>query len=220
MSVIFVSDPSRNPKPTSKEGQEQNFGEGSAMAEPKPMSPVQAKARLRSLVCQVSHGPSLWSGRSGWTTALSNPEVPVKALTHMSGVDRSSAKPFEHDCDTSDNFKHSQVRKQENVQSTETLKQAKVNPSDGGFQRRLSTTANPIDTDKEFCSMRITDSDYIEKIFRFLQKKFGVQEGHESFSVRASKTNIMMCQVFVDECSNPSWTELQEKSGDLQVHEF
>ena len=50
--------------------------------------------------------------------------------------------------------------KKENAQSTETLKQAKVTPSDGGFRRRLSTTANPIDTDKEFCNMRITDSDY------------------------------------------------------------
>ena len=127
--------------------------------------------------------------RKEWLdNSIEQPEVPVKALTQMSGFDRSSAKPFEHDCDTSDNVKQSQVRKQENVQSTETWKQAKVT----GFRRRLSTTANPIDTDNEFCNMGITDSDYIENIFRFLQKKLGVQEVHESFGTSASKTNIMM----------------------------
>ena len=29
--------------------------------------------------------------------------------------------------------------------------------------------------------MRVTDFDYIQTIFRFLHKKLGVQEGHESF---------------------------------------
>ena len=40
-------------------------------------------------------------------------------------------KPFEHNCDTSDNVKHRQVRKQENVESIETWKQARVILSDG-----------------------------------------------------------------------------------------
>ena len=67
----------------------------------------------RILVSHVSHSSSRWSERSSITTALSNPENPGKALTKMPDVDRSSGKPFEHDCDTSDNVKHSQVRKQE-----------------------------------------------------------------------------------------------------------
>ena len=138
----------------------------------------------------------------------------------MFGFDRSSAKPFEHDCDTSDNFKHSQVRKQENVQSTETLKQAKVTPSDGGFQRRLSTTANPIDTDNEFCNMGITDSDYIENIFRFLQKKCGVQEGHESFSVRASKTNILMWGLFMSSSMRAAIHLEQNYKKNLETYKF
>ena len=57
----FVSDVSRNPKTMSKRGQEQNFGEGSAVAKPKPISLVQAMprvvgvssvSRFESLVCR------------------------------------------------------------------------------------------------------------------------------------------------------------------------
>ena len=70
----FVSDFSMNPKPTSKRGQEQNFGQGSAMAKPKPMSLVQAKANPRNLVSQASHGSSRWSARSDSNAVLSNPE--------------------------------------------------------------------------------------------------------------------------------------------------
>ena len=102
-----------------KRGQEQNFGEVSVMA-----NNAQAKARPRNLVCQVSQGP----GRRSERTALKNPENPGK-LTNVPGIDRSSWKP-ERDCDTSDNFKHSRVRKQENVQSTENWKQA-----NGSIQR-------------------------------------------------------------------------------------
>ena len=60
ISNIF-SDFSKNPKPMSKRGEEQNFGEGSAMAKPKQMSPVQAKAKPRNLVSQASHSSSRWS---------------------------------------------------------------------------------------------------------------------------------------------------------------
>ena len=66
---FFVSHFSTNPKPMSKSGQEQNLGESSATAKPKPMSLVQVKARTRSLVCE--------------RTALNKPEVPEKALTKM-----------------------------------------------------------------------------------------------------------------------------------------
>ena len=198
----------------SKRGQEQNFGEGSATAKPKPMSLVQAEARpRRSLMCQVSHCSSRWSERSSSTTALSNPENPWKALTQMSDVDRSSRKPFEHDCDTSDN--ECQASSSEKVgkcsDHKKTWKQAKVIPSDGSFRKQSSN------------AVRITDSDYISKIFRFLQNRLGIQEGRDPFSVQASKTqqnDVGIDHVFVDEGSTPSWTELREESGDLQVHEL
>ena len=56
---------------------------------------------------------------------------------------------------------------------------------------------NTNDTEKEFRNMRITDSDFFSKIFRFLQKKLGIQEGRESPSVQASKTIIMMWGLFM-----------------------
>ena len=72
----FVSDQ----KPVSKRGQDQNIGEGSATAKPKPMSLVQ--------------GQEVWCVKcltgSSSTTALSNPENLGKALTKMSDVDSSS----------------------------------------------------------------------------------------------------------------------------------
>ena len=188
----FASDHSRYPKPMSKRGQDQNFGEGSATAKPKPMSPVQALARPRNLESQVSHSSCRRIERSRPTTELSNPENLWKALTQMSDVDSSSGKPFQHDCDMSDNVKHSQVRKQENLQSTETWKQAKVVPSDGSFWKRSSNAVNTTDTEQEFRNMRITDPQYIRRSSDFLQQKLGIQEGHESFSVGASRTNIMM----------------------------
>ena len=76
--IHFVSDPSRNPNPMSKRGQEQNFSEGSAMAKPKL---VQTKAKPINLVSQVSHSSSHWSERSSSDAALSKPEIPVKTLT-------------------------------------------------------------------------------------------------------------------------------------------
>ena len=129
--------------------------------------------------------------REQHSTTQKNPE---KALTNVPDVNRSSWKP-EHDCDTSDNVQHSQVRKQENVQSTETWKQAKVTPSDGGCRRR-EHSASSIDTRKAFRNLMITDSNFLDKIFRFLQKKLGGQE------------------------SNPFWKELQEESGDQEDHEY
>ena len=177
----------------SERGQEQTSNEGSAVAKPKPMCHVQSKAKPTNLVSKVSHSLSRWSERSSSTT-LSNPENPGKALTNMPDVDRSFGKMFDNDCDTSDNGKHSQVRKQENVQCTETWKQAKVTPSDGSFRKRSSNAVNTDDTGKDFRNKRITDSDYISKIFRFFKKKLGIQERHESLGI---------VHVLTDEGSNP-----------------
>ena len=155
----FVSYFSKDPNPMSKRGQEQNSGEGSAMAKSKPMSLVQTKTWPRNLESQVSYSSCRWSEWSSSSTLLSNPENLEKALTQISDFDRSSGKPFEHDCDLSDNVEHSQVRKQENRQSTEIWKQAKIILPDGSFWKRSSNAVNTIDTEKEFRTMRITDSE-------------------------------------------------------------
>ena len=127
----FVSEPSRYQKPMSKRGQDQNFGEGSATAKPKPVGLVQAKARPRKLsVSSVSRTQTV-----EWENSTEQSWRSGEALTNVPDVNRSSWKA-EHDCDTSDSVKQSQVRKQENAQSTEAWKQAKVTPSDGSFRRR------------------------------------------------------------------------------------
>ena len=45
--------------------------------------------------------------------------------------------------------------------------------------------------------MKITDINYVSKIFQFLMKKLGVPEGQESFATEAYKNNIMMWGLFV-----------------------
>ena len=185
----FGSDFSKNPKPMSKREQEQNFGEGSAMSKPKQMSPVQAKAKPRNLVSQASHCSSRWSERGDSNAALSNPEIPKKAVTQMTGVNNSSWKRAAHECDTSYNVEHSQVRTQENVQSTKTWKQETGTSSNGSFWKRVARTVSAAEIQTVFCNMKI---DYLSKICRLLMQKLRTPEGKESFAVEASKTNILM----------------------------
>ena len=197
----------------SKRGQEQTSNEGSAMAKPKPMSPVHTKAKSRNLVSQASHGPSRWSERSDSTTALNNHENPRNALTNAPDVNRGSGRP-EHDGDTSDNVKHSQVKKtgkcseHRNFETSKGLLTLTVASGNG-----MNITVNTIDTVAEFCNMRVTDFDYIQTIFRILHTKLGdrLEDQHH---------DVFFFHVFVNDGSNSSCTELREESGDLQVHEF
>ena len=114
----FISDPTRNPKPMSKRGKEQTSSEGSAMAKPETMSRVQAEAKPRNLVSQVSHSSSRGSESSSSATALSNLEIRGTALTQTSGFKHSFGKP---ERDTSNIVRHSQVRTRENYAVKEFL---------------------------------------------------------------------------------------------------
>ena len=78
---------------------------------------------------------------------------------------------------------HSQVRTQENVQSTGTWKQEKDTSSNDSSWRRERRTVSAADVKTGFCNMKITDFDYISKISRLsLKKKMGIPEGKESFA--------------------------------------
>ena len=105
-----VSDFSKNPKPMSKRGQEQNVGEGSAVAKPKSLSPVQAKTRPTFLVSQASHDSSRWCVGRDTNTALSNPESPERAMTMQTGATQSFRQRTATESDTTDNVRHSQVK--------------------------------------------------------------------------------------------------------------
>ena len=192
----FVSDLSKNPKPMS-EGQEQNVGEGSAVAKPKPLSPVQAKTRPRVLVSQASHDSSRWGVGSDTNTALSNPESPGRAMTMQTGVTQSFRQRTATESDMTDSVRHSQVKTQENVQSPESRKQDGVISSNDSFRQRTAKSVSATDVKTEFCNLKITDINYVSKIFRFLMKKLGVPEGQESFATEAHKNNIMMWGLLV-----------------------
>ena len=129
-SSHFVSDFSKNPKPMSKRGQEQNVGEGSAVAKPKPMSPVLERARIQ--VAQVSSASSLWDTRNDSDTSLHNPESPGRAVTAQAGVSQSFRRRVSNCGDTADNVELPQVKTQEFEQN---LKMApKSVPTSGRFK--------------------------------------------------------------------------------------
>ena len=144
---------------------------------PRLMSPKHPEVWCRKcLTCSKR-----WSERSSSATGLSNPEIPGKYWHKCLMLTDSSGKPFEHDRDTSDNVKHSQVRKQENVQDAQTLETSKgLLPSDrqasGNGQAMQWTRLTQLKGISR--NMRITWSH--SKIFEDLQIR--TQEGHESFS--------------------------------------
>ena len=154
-----------------------------------PEIPKKALTKPRNLVSQASHCSSRWSERGDSNAALSNPEIPKKAVTQMTGVNNSSWKRAAHECDTSYNVEHSQVRTQENVQSTKTWKQETGTSSNGTFWKRVARTVSAAEIQTVFCDMKI---DYLSKICRLLMQKLRTPEGKESFAVEASKTNILM----------------------------
>ena len=159
-------------------GQEQTSDEGSAVAKPKPMSHVQAKAKPRNLVSQVSHSSNRWSEKSTSATALSNPEIPEKAMTQTARTD------------TSNIGRHRKMLRAQRPGNKKRLFLLTVASGNGSEQRTLPT-------EMKYCSMKITDYSYLSKVFMFLQQQKGVQKGCETFGIQASKTNIMMWRLFV-----------------------
>ena len=146
------------------------------------------EAKPRNLVSQVSDSSNRWREKSTSATALSNPEIRVKAMTQTVGVEHSFGKP---EWDTS-NIE----RTQENAQITETWKQEKVISSDGSFRKR-EQTVDTTDTEMKYCSVKITGYSHPSKVFMFLQQKLVVQNGCETFEIQASQTDIMMWGLFV-----------------------
>ena len=77
----------------------------------------------------------------------------------------------------------SQVRRQENAQSSDSRKQCdQEEASNSTSTRRLVQAATPR---TEFQNMKYTNHQYTTKIFQFLQKKLGITAGYSTFSMEA-----------------------------------
>ena len=100
----------------SKRGQEQNFAEGSAVTEQKSMSSDQTN----NFGVWSVHGSSRRGAGSDFNIVLSKSVSPARVMRMSTAVTQSLRQGKATELDTTDNVRHSPVKIQENVQSTET----------------------------------------------------------------------------------------------------
>ena len=150
------------------------------------------------------HGSCRWDAESDSNIVLSKPESPERAMRMSTGVTQSLRQGTVTELDTTDNVRHSQVKIQENVQSTETWKRDRVVSPNDSFRQRTAKSMSTTDVKTEFLNMEITHINYVSK-------------GPELFTTEVSKTEI---PIFHDEDSNSSWIDKWEEYGDPQVQKL
>ena len=155
---------------------------------------------------QESHSWSRCSRRRDSDAALSNPEIPKKAVTQMTGVNNSSWKRAAHECDASCNVEHSQVRTQENVQSTKTWKQETGTSSNDSSWKRVARKVSAAEIQTGFYRYRLSLEDLQIITAKFENSRRiriicsrGLQDQHP---------DVVIVHVVVSEGSKPSWIEI------------
>ena len=150
----FVSDFSKKSRSMSKRGQEQKFAEGSAVTKSKPIrTPYRSRSdqsfwclkrpRFESLNCRkwLQYNPE-----QTWIVLGEQWECESQSLRQGTATE----------LDTTDDVRHSQVNRQENVQSTETWKRDKVIFSNDSFRQRTAKSVSATAVKTEFLNMEIT----------------------------------------------------------------
>ena len=151
----FVSDFSKNSRSMSKRGQEQNFPEESAVTKPKSMISRSIKDQTNNFDVWRVHDSSRWDAGSDSNIVLSKPESPRRVMRMLTGVTQSLRQGTATELDTTDNERHSQVKIQENVQSTETWKRDGVISHNDSFRQRTPKSLSATDFKTEFLNMEI-----------------------------------------------------------------
>ena len=137
------------------------------MVKPKPMNQAMAKSRPINLVL---HNPL--SARKNPPQDLSNPVSPGTVDGERGG--RSSSRKLVRTNPSQDPIEHSQVRRQENTQNADSWKQGDRDESSSSTNtRKLEREVN---TKKEFQNMRISNLQYLTKVFQYFQKNLGSQQ--------------------------------------------
>ena len=54
-----------------------------------------------------------------------------------------------------------------------------------------------VNTKKDFHNMRISNHQYLTKVFQHLQKKLGITTGHSTFAIEAINTNVLIWGLFM-----------------------
>ena len=84
----------------------------------------------------------------------------------------------------------SQVRRQEDAQSSDSWKQCDQEEASNSTSRRTLVRAATPRT--EFQNMKYTNHQYMTKIFHFLPKKLGITAGYSTFSMEALGTSVLI----------------------------
>ena len=153
---------------------------GSPMAKPKPTVPT--NARPTNLVL---HSP--WSAMENPVQDLGYPVNPENDDKGQGDLTRTRKR-----VQTTPNpeVERSQVRRQENVQSSDSWKQNnQEEASHSTGTRKLVHAATPR---TEFQNMKFTNHQYMTTIFHFPQKKMGITEAYSTFSMEALKRNTLI----------------------------
>ena len=162
------------------------------MAKPKPTGPIKAKASARSPVFQSSNQ---LSERSSSAKELSNPETPgTRRQTRLVSV-ISNRELLRDTCHA---VKHSQARAQE--------KRSKCRILETDNEHFLYTAQVPrkkertVDTTDKYGMPQHEDHNFPvshEGLFNSCKQKLGIQKGHLTFGIEATKTNIFMWGLFM-----------------------
>ena len=164
----------------SKRGQDATSSEGSPMANAKRMIP--AKARPINLVL---HSP--WSAREnpsqdlGCPVNLENDDKGQGDLTRTRKLVQTTQNP---------EVELSQVKRQENAQSSDSWKQYNQEEASHSATTRKLVQAATART--EFQNTKFTNYQYMTQIFHFLQKKLGITEADSTFSMAELKTHVLI----------------------------
>ena len=183
------------------------------MPKPKPVNPAMAKSRPMNLVL---HNPL--SARKNPPQDLSDPVNPGNAEEERGG-DSSSRKQERNP--SQDPIEYSQVRRQENTQNADPWQQEDREESLSSTSTRK--LVREVNTKKEFHDMRISNYQYLTKVFQSLQKKLGVTACRSTFAMEAIKTNVLIWRLFMSssmKSSHSSSAKLYREFGSLRKHEL
>ena len=187
----FLSDPIGKQSAMSKRGQDETSSEGSPMAKPKPTVP--AKARTNQ-----------WSGRdplvsrSPWSARENPPQnlgYPVNPGNVDEGQGDHTATRTRVRTTQNPEVELSQVRRQENAQSSDSWKQ--YNQEEASYStstRKLVQAAAPR---TEFQIYEVHEPSLQDKDLPFSAKKLGIAEAYSTFSMATLKTKVLICGMFM-----------------------
>ena len=144
-------------------------------------------------------------------SARKNPPQDLRDPVNPGNVDANPSQ---------DPIEYSQVRRQENTQHADSLKQGDRDESSNSTSSWKLVRA--VNTKTDFQNMKITNHQYLTKGFSICAKEFG---NHNLLNIcngsnKDQCIDVGIVHVFINESSHSSWTRLFTEFGSFQEHEL